>query len=54
VAQVLAYVYQLRAALVGQAPMPDALPALEVPAGLDPHASAPTLTPALSRERERG
>jgi flagellar biosynthetic protein FlhB len=53
VAQVLAYVYQLRAALVGQAPMPDALPALEVPAGLDPHASAPTLTPALSRERER-
>lgn len=37
VAQVLAYVYQLRAALVGQAPMPGALPELAVPAELDPH-----------------
>ena len=37
VAQVLAYVYQLRAALRGQVPMPGALPALEVPVGLDPH-----------------
>jgi flagellar biosynthetic protein FlhB len=37
VAQVLAYVYQLRAALAGQAPMPDILPALDVPAELDPH-----------------
>jgi flagellar biosynthetic protein FlhB len=37
VAQVLAYVYQLRAALRGQVPMPAALPALDVPAGLDPH-----------------
>jgi len=38
VAQVLAYVYQLRAAMRGQVPMPGALPALEIPAGLDPHA----------------
>ena len=37
VAQVLAYVYQLRAALRGQVPMPGALPALEVPPELDPH-----------------
>ena len=37
VAQVLAYVYQLRAALRGQVPMPGGLPALEVPAELDPH-----------------
>ena len=37
VAQVLAYVYQLRAALAGQVPMPDALPELNVPAGFDPH-----------------
>jgi flagellar biosynthetic protein FlhB len=39
VAQVLAYVYQLRAAMRGQVPMPGALPALEIPAGLDPHAA---------------
>jgi flagellar biosynthetic protein FlhB len=37
VAQVLAYVYQLRAALAGAAPMPGALPELAVPAELDPH-----------------
>lgn len=38
VAQVLAYVYQLRAALAGQrVPMPAALPTLDVPAELDPH-----------------
>ncbi|HMC14037.1 MAG TPA: flagellar type III secretion system protein FlhB [Albitalea sp.] len=37
VAQVLAYVYQLRAALTGNAPMPGELPALNVPAELDPH-----------------
>ena len=37
VAQVLAYVYQLRAALAGQGSMPAALPTLEVPAALDPH-----------------
>jgi flagellar biosynthetic protein FlhB len=39
VAQVLAYVYQLRAALVGRAPMPGALPPLDVPVELDPHAA---------------
>jgi len=36
VAQVLAYVYQLRAALAGQGSMPGALPSLDVPAALDP------------------
>ncbi len=39
VAQVLAYVYQLRAALAGKVPMPGALPTLDVPAELDPHAA---------------
>ena len=38
VAQVLAYVYQLRAAMRGHAPMPGDLPALAVPPELDPHA----------------
>ncbi len=37
VAQVLAYVYQLRAALGGQVAMPGALPELDVPRELDPH-----------------
>jgi flagellar biosynthetic protein FlhB len=37
VAQVLAYVYQLRAALAGKAPMPQAVPEPQVPPGLDPH-----------------
>jgi flagellar biosynthetic protein FlhB len=37
VAQVLAYVYQLRAALSGRAAMPGDLPELNVPAELDPH-----------------
>ena len=37
VAQVLAYVYQLRAALAGQGKAPAALPALNVPSELDPH-----------------
>jgi len=37
VAQVLAYVYQLRAALRGQVPMPGELPLLDVPVALDPH-----------------
>ena len=40
VAQVLAYVWQLRAAMSGSAPMPGDLPALDVPAELDPHAPA--------------
>ncbi len=39
VAQVLAYVYQLRAALAGRGVMPGELPALDVPAELDPHAT---------------
>lgn len=37
VAQVLAYVYQLRAALAGRGAMPGDLPALPVPDELDPH-----------------
>ena len=41
VAQVLAYVYQLRAAMQGKAPMPGELPPLDVPAELDPHHEMP-------------
>jgi flagellar biosynthetic protein FlhB len=37
VAQVLAYVYQLRAALAGRGAMPGELPELSVPVELDPH-----------------
>lgn len=37
VAQVLAWVYQLRAAMAGQGAMPAELPLLPVPAELDPH-----------------
>jgi flagellar biosynthetic protein FlhB len=37
VAQVLAYVYQLRAALQGSGAQPGELPALDVPVELDPH-----------------
>jgi flagellar biosynthetic protein FlhB len=37
VAQVLAYVYQLRAALAGRSAMPGELPELAVPPELDPH-----------------
>ncbi|MPN59525.1 hypothetical protein SDC9_207246 [bioreactor metagenome] len=37
VAQVLAYVYRLKAALSGQGPMPDALGEPPVPVELDPH-----------------
>ena len=40
VAQVLAYVYQLKAALIGQAPMPGNMPDLDVPVALDPLQSA--------------
>jgi flagellar biosynthetic protein FlhB len=36
VAQVLAYIYRLRAALRGEGPMPGELPQPQVPAGLDP------------------
>jgi flagellar biosynthetic protein FlhB len=42
VAQVLAYVYQLRAAMSGKAPMPGRLPELNVPRELDPHDSMAT------------
>lgn len=41
VAQVLAYVYQLRAALTGRVAMPGELPVLNVPAELDPHNKPP-------------
>jgi flagellar biosynthesis protein FlhB len=34
---VLAWVYQLRAAMAGQGAMPGELPPLPVPAELDPH-----------------
>lgn len=37
VAQVLAYIYRLRAALRGEGPMPGEPPQPEIPAGLDPH-----------------
>ena len=40
VAQVLAYVYQLRAALAGKAPMPQAVPEPQLPPGFDPHEAA--------------
>jgi flagellar biosynthetic protein FlhB len=40
VAQVLAYVFQLRNALAGRSPLPGNLPDLDVPAELDPHQSA--------------
>ena len=41
VAQVLAYVYQLRAAMAGRGAMPQALPPLNVPEELDPHHGRP-------------
>lgn len=41
VAQVLAWVYQLRAAMAGRGAMPDEPPALPVPAELDPHHKVP-------------
>ena len=37
VAQVLAYIYRLRAAMRGEGPMPGEMPQPQVPAGLDPH-----------------
>ena len=39
VAQVLAYVFQLRAAMAGRGAMPNELPAIHVPADLDPQTS---------------
>jgi flagellar biosynthetic protein FlhB len=51
VAQVLAYVYQLRASLRGEAREPGELPALHVPAELDPHnAQAQKATAADTEE----
>jgi flagellar biosynthesis protein FlhB len=43
VAQVLAYVYQLRAAMAGRGAMPQELPALPVPDELDPHHATNTI-----------
>jgi flagellar biosynthetic protein FlhB len=40
VAQVLAYVWQLKSAMAGRGAMPGALPALPVPADMDPQAKA--------------
>ena len=37
VAQVLAYVYQLRAAMAGRGPMPGDVPSVSVPVDMDPH-----------------
>jgi len=46
VAQVLAYVYQLRAALAGQGAWPNDLPPIAVPPDLDPLNPAASATPA--------
>ena len=46
VAQVLAYVYQLRAALEGQGPMPADLPPIVVPPDMDPQNPAAAAQPA--------
>jgi len=46
VAQVLAYVYQLRAALAGRGAMPNDLPPIVVPADLDPHTAEAAAAPA--------
>lgn len=50
VAQVLAYIYRLRAALRGEAPMPGEPPQPQVPPGLDPHErkAAPMAQPTPS------
>jgi flagellar biosynthetic protein FlhB len=52
VAQVLAYVFQLRAAMAGRGAMPNALPSIEVPADLDPHNPAATAKPAAAAAHE--
>jgi flagellar biosynthetic protein FlhB len=48
VAQVLAYIYRLRAALRGEGPMPGELPQPQVPAGLDPHERKVQPTPSAA------
>jgi flagellar biosynthesis protein FlhB len=50
VAQVLAYVYQLRAALAGQGKAPAALPTLNVPSELDPHNDPKFMAQRMSQE----
>lgn len=50
VAQVLAYVYQLRAAMAGAAPMPAEMPELVVPVELDPHHAKPDLASGIEPE----
>jgi flagellar biosynthetic protein FlhB len=50
VAQVLAYVYQLRAAMAGKAPMPAEQPKPIVPQELDPHYKAAAQAQASSAE----
>jgi flagellar biosynthetic protein FlhB len=45
VAQVLAYVYQLRSAMKGRGAMPGELPELTVPPELDPHNVTPSMPP---------
>ncbi len=49
VAQVLAYVYQLRASLAGQGAAPDVLPALDIPVELDPHHGRVVAEPGSTR-----
>ena len=46
VAQVLAYIYRLRAAMRGEGPMPDGVPQPEVPSELDPHSNSAKTTRA--------
>ncbi|MEI2679859.1 MAG: flagellar type III secretion system protein FlhB [Burkholderiaceae bacterium] len=52
VAQVLAYVYQLRAAMSGRGAMPPDLPELSVPPELDPHNDPDYVPPAPSTEKD--
>ena len=52
VAQVMAYVFQLRQALTGQAPMPGNLPDLDVPRELDPQQSDKAKARAAAMQAE--
>ncbi len=49
VAQVLAYVYQLRASLAGQGAAPGVLPALDIPVELDPHHGRDVAEPGVAQ-----
>ena len=51
VAQVLAYVYRLKAAMRGEGRMPEQQPDPQVPAELDPHSPAAQRPAALRRRR---